>query len=69
MNAMRLEEVSSTHEKYEISLELARQQKHIRTITSIVLVLVIIILALALVIVLWYIPRKKKRDVNEKNNS
>jgi len=65
MNAMRLEEVSATHEKYEISLELARQQKHIRTITTLVLVLVVIILALALVFVIWFLPKKKKGPESE----
>lgn len=65
MNAMRLEEVSSTHEKYEISLELARQQRHIRTITTLVLVLVVIILALALVFVIWFLPKKKKGPESE----
>jgi len=53
MNDMRIEEVSAAHGNYELSTELARQQKRTRVVTSFVLTLVIVILAGVLAFVLW----------------
>ena len=53
MNDMRIEEVSAAHGNYELSAQLARQQKRTRVVTSIVLTLVIVILAGVLAFVLW----------------
>ena len=53
MNDMRIEEVSAAHGNYELSAQLARQQKRTRVVTSFVLTLVIVILAGVLAFVLW----------------
>jgi len=53
MNAMRMDEVSAAHGNYELSMELARQQKRSRVIVSITLTLVIVLLGGILAFVLW----------------
>ena len=53
MNAMRIDEVSAAHGNYELSMELARQQRRSRIISSISLTLVIGLLGAILGFVLW----------------
>lgn len=67
MNVMRIEEVSAAHGNYELSAQLARQQKRTRVVTSIVLTLVIILLITILTFVLWRYNKLKAGHLILKN--
>ena len=67
MNDMRIEEVSAAHGNYELSAQLARQQKRTRVVTSIVLTLVIILLITILTFVLWRYNKLKAGHLILKN--